>query len=160
MISQHRLKELFVYSPDTGNFTRRVPRGNRPAGEVIGYMNNGYIMTFIDGRMYQAHRLAWLYVYGEWPKHEIDHADGDRANNRIENLRDVPGFVNRQNRRSPQKNSTTGYLGVTTDKRTGNFIAYINHMGKSKYLGKFRLAEEAHRAYVDAKRRLHAGNTL
>lgn len=105
-----------------------------------------------------AHRLAWLYIYGKWPQNELDHLDGNRANNKIANLRDAGDVLNSQNRRSPNKNNGVGLLGVS---RHGlRFKAMIGVNWKIKYLGIFDTKEEAHAVYVKAKRKLHAGCTI
>ena len=88
MITQEELKELLDYNPETGLFTWNV-YNNIKNKTTAGTFNDGYIQIKIKQKIYQAHRLAWLYVYGEWPKGQIDHINGIRDDNRIENLRDV-----------------------------------------------------------------------
>lgn len=107
-----------------------------------------------------AHRLAWLYVHGRWPDGLIDHKNGDRADNRFDNLRDVAHRVNMQNLRKAFVSSKTGLLGASPLK-DGRFGAFIKRDGKSKNLGTFDTPELAHAAYVAAKRVIHhEGNTL
>lgn len=106
-----------------------------------------------------AHRLAWLYVYGEWPNGDIDHIDGDRLNNRIANLRDVSRRVNLENQRRPKACNKSGFLGVKTF-RDQRFQARIQVRGVQLHLGTFDTPHEAHAAYVAAKRNLHQGCTL
>src|SRR5690606_34614864 len=99
MLTQQRLKELLYYDPETGIFTRLVGRsGPRArAGDVAGSDNGkGYIRIYVDGRPYKAHRLAWFYMHGEWPE-EIDHRNGERADNRLSNLRPVTRQQNNLN---------------------------------------------------------------
>ncbi|WP_230878255.1 HNH endonuclease signature motif containing protein [Burkholderia sp. 9779_493] len=115
----------------------------------------------IDGIRMYAHRLAWFYVYGEWPSGDIDHIDGVRTNNAINNLRDVPRGVNMQNqRRARSNNRTSGLLGVTWHARRYRWCAQIQVDGKRKGIGYFDDAETAHQAYLDAKRKLHAGCSI
>jgi hypothetical protein len=159
-LTAQRLRELLHYDEETGIFTNRVNRWSRGvAGRQVGNtMPQGYRRIGIDGRIYQAHRLAWLYVYGEWPKHCIDHINGNKADNRIENLRDVTVETNTQNLRRARADSGTGYMGVFHFK--GKYISYIRCAGKRIYLGLFNDPEEGSRVYLEAKRKLHSGNTL
>lgn len=87
MLTVERLRELLDYDPETGVFRWKEPRRKCRVGEVAGSLRkDGYVKIQVDGRFYQAHRLAWLCVYGVWPS-AIDHIDGNRANNAIANLR-------------------------------------------------------------------------
>ena len=99
-----------------------------------------------------------MYVNGSWPIGEIDHVNGDRGDNRIANLRDVDHKTNSQNERRARAINTSGFLGVS--KQGNKWQASIRHGGKQLYLGLFAAKEEAHSAYLAAKRLLHAGNTL
>lgn len=161
-ITQARLKELFSYDPETGAFTRlkRVATSTR-IGEVAGCVNlaNRYVYITISKRSYLAHRLAWLYMTGDWPAQQIDHLDGERANNRWSNLRQVTNKVNGQNqRRARVDNKSCGLLGVRRNHH--RWQAGIQVDGKRINLGMFATPEEAHAAYVNAKRVLHEGCTL
>lgn len=98
-----RLHELFNYDESTGNLTRKTKgRGrNCQIGDVAGGVNGqGYIYVRVDKQKLRAHRLIWLMCTGSWPKHEIDHINRDRSDNRICNLRDVPSFMNQNNRKN------------------------------------------------------------
>ena len=99
-----RLHDVLHYDPLTGVFRWRVARGSRAAGDVAGGISGaGYRQIGIDGRYYQASRLAWLYTTGEWPDGEIDHKNGVHDDNRWDNLRDVTHTENNQNqRRAPR----------------------------------------------------------
>lgn len=105
----------------------------------------------------RAPRLAWLLMTGEHPRGEIDHINGVRDDDRWCNLRDVDVAINRQNRRIPS--GSIGVLGVSRPhgQMAGKFRAVIGVDGRQRYLGHFPTAEEAHAAYMDAKRRLHDG---
>jgi hypothetical protein len=156
------LRRVLHYNPDTGVFTWACQLSYRgKIGDVAGAIDgNGYRMIGVRGRQLHAHRLAWLYIHGKWPEADIDHIDGVRSANRIANLRAVPRSVNAQNLKGPMRNSTTGFLGVTTDSRDGMFVVKIGLDGKHHYLGRYETAPEAHAAYLRAKRRLHEGCTL
>jgi hypothetical protein len=106
-----------------------------------------------------AHRLAWCIAYGEWPSLEIDHINGDAGDNRLCNLRNVDRATNAQNKRRAQCTNKSGIQGVETHA-VGRLSASVWVGGKRVYLGRFDTAEEAHAAYVAAKRRLHQGCTL
>lgn len=156
-----RLKELLHYDEETGHF---VWLKNHTRYKVVGKVAegtvNGYRSICIDGRRYYAHRLAWFYMTEEWPSDSIDHIDGDKLNNTWVNLRDVAHSVNMENQRSARSdNKTTGVLGAYMHKN-GRFYSAISVAGKTKRLGYFDTVDEAHSAYVDAKRKYHKGCTL
>jgi hypothetical protein len=157
-LTARRLRELVEYSPDTGVFTRRVTLcGRALAGSVAGGLHQqGYITFAVDGVSYQAHRLAFLYMTGEWPQGLMDHIDGVRHNNRWANLRDVSPAWNAQNRRKPQRQNKSGLLGVAS-LPNGRFVARVVSGKKRHFIGEFASAELAHHAYMAAKRQLHAG---
>lgn len=145
-----RLRELLHYDPDTGIFTRKIWRGGTSrVGSIAGanHGETGYLQMSIDGRLHFAHRLAWLYVHGEHPKHNIDHINGDRKDNRISNLRDVPQSINLLNRHRSW--ASTGVVGV--HKHRDGFTAKIQKDGKAIYLGRFMSIAEAKSAYDLAK---------
>lgn len=156
MLTQERLKELLDYDPETGVFTWKVYRGGRiKKGENAGWFNDEkYKHIKIDGKQYKAHRLAWLYVYGQLPVKDIDHINRDRADNRIRNLREVSNQQNSWNQRVG-KNNTSGYTGVTWYKRINKWGAYIKVNYKRIHLGFYSTPEEANAAYVRAKAEHH-----
>ena len=157
--THERLKELLHYDPATGVLTWRVRSRNTRVGDIAGrLLNGGYRSIGIDRRAYQAHRLAWLWMTGEWPKGDIDHIDGDPLNNRFENLRDVSHGINQQNQNRAHSNNKTGFLGVSPRGR--KFRAVINVDGKHMHIGLFNTPELAYAAYLAAKRIHHEGNTL
>lgn len=159
MLTQSRLKELLHYDPETGVFTWRVNKGGpAKAGGLAGSRNRGgYRIIGIDYRLYQAHRLAWLYIHGEWPKHEIDHINGVRDDNRIDNLRGATHAENHQNRKKSTRN-TSGFLGVSWYPATKKWRSRIRTNRKLKSLGLFDTPESAHAAYLSAKAALHTFN--
>jgi hypothetical protein len=147
MITQTSLQALLDYKPESGVFIRKVRTSNRiKVGERAGSFDKaGYLCIRVHGKTYKAHRLAWLYVHGGMPFGEVDHINGDKADNRIENLRDVTKSVNQQNRRSVK-----GY------SRDGNrWKAQIRFGGKWKHLGCYETEQEAHEAYLAAKAEVH-----
>lgn len=162
LISADRLREVLVYEPATGVFNNKVTRSARArAGAVSGSPDaDGYLLVCIDWRTYKLHQLAFLYMAGEWPAGLVDHIDTCRSNNAWANLRDVSHSINSQNRRDSYSNSGTGLLGASYDKGRKRFLAQISIHGKKTNLGRFKTAELAHQAYVEAKRKHHKGNTL
>jgi hypothetical protein len=146
-LTAQRVRELLHYNPETGEFTWLVSRGNQfsKPGMKAGFKDTyGHLGIEIDGKRYLSHRLAWLYVFGKWPDHQIDHINRMRDDNRLENLRDVSGIVNANNKGN-YRNNTTGFKGVTI--KNGRFVAQITMAGKCKYLGSFGSAEKASAAY-------------
>lgn len=150
-----RLNELLAYDPATGLLTWKLTRNGRiKAGANAGSMDKrGYIVVRIDFVQYGAHRVGWALHFGAWPAADIDHINGNRADNRIENLRDVSRSVNAQNQRRAHRDNKTGYLGV--DLRNGLYNARIKLRGRTTLLGSFPTAEDASAAYQAAKLRLH-----
>lgn len=150
-LTHARLIELLNYNPDTGVFTWKVRKANRlPAGSQAGWVENGRMRIKLDDHSYLAHRLAWFYIRKKWPTADIDHINRNALDNRIENLRDVSRAVNVRNVDRPRRNSRSGYLGVVAHKQKFQSAICVN--GKRKYLGLFDTAEEAHNAYMQAKR--------
>lgn len=94
MITQEQLKELYNYEESTGELVVKVKRAGRPSSRAPN--SNGYHVMMINRKKYYAHRLIWLYVYGEWPTEGmvVDHIDMDRMNNRIDNLRLLSRYEN------------------------------------------------------------------
>lgn len=153
-VTPERLREALDYDSETGLFTWRIHCGPAKPGKPANPLDvtTGYIRISLDGRNYQAHRLAWLHHYGVWPSHEIDHINGDRADNRIANLRDVPRPTNMANKRAGRGRSQ--YIGVNWHEAMGRFEACITRDGRRHRLGFFEIEEEAAIAYLQAKIRL------
>lgn len=124
----------------------------RRNGRLVGWLHpTGYRYYSVakDGRKlsYKEHRIIWALVKGSWPTGQIDHINGDKSDNRIENLRDVTGGQNQRAIRHPNRNNTTGYRGVCFLPREGRFVAQIKIAGKSVRLGRFQTAIGASQAY-------------
>lgn len=157
MITQNHLKEALEYNPDTGIFIWKInPSMGTKSGSIAGSVNDeGYIKIAYKRKIYSAHRLAWLYMYGSMPEDKIDHRNGIKSDNRIINLRSATHMQNLCNQRKPMSNNTTGYLGVSYSKKNRKFVAQIRINGRLKYLGSFSKAIEAHEAYLKVKRQVH-----
>lgn len=165
MLTQQDLVGLFSYDPLTGIFVRKVRTANRTkTGEAAGFLNSkGYVVMKVKNKAYKAHRLAWLYIYGNWPSDQIDHINGVKSDNRISNLRDVSNSENQQNTLKAYKNCKAGIRGVHFDERKGRVKRYDAHITVEKkkvFLGSYMTANEAHSAYLDAKRKYHIGGVL
>lgn len=103
---------------------------------------NGYRHGAIFGRTVTAHSVAWAIHCGSWPEHGIDHINGERQDNRIKNLRDVPDSENAKNQKRNKRN-TSGVTGVSYFARTRKWVAMIKGGGKVRNLGYFHTLEEA-----------------
>lgn len=153
MLTQERLKELLHYCPDRGVFTWRMQLGRAKPGDVAGYdKSDGRFAIHrnirIDKKNHKAHRLAFLYMNGEFPEEEVDHIDGNPLNNTWNNLRAVSGSENKKNRRI-QRNNKSGHCGVSL--QNGKFISKIKVGSKHIYLGCFTSLDDAIKARKDAE---------
>jgi hypothetical protein len=162
-----QVRDVYDYDPETGVFTWKADRVTSSgkvvhlAGDVAGSIQfKGYWVVTIGGKQYLAHRVAWLYVTGQWPAQNIDHKNGWKMDNSWANLRDVSPLVNSQNRQGAQKNSATGLLGASWNRLKCKFTARLKVNGRYLSLGYHDTAEAAHAAYVAAKRQHHAGCTI
>lgn len=159
-VSAANVHAIFEYR--AGRLVWRSSKGgrHRAAGNEAGSLSEqGYVVVQTGRRSIAAHRIVWLMHHGDWPKGEIDHINGIRHDNRIENLRDVIRQTNAENRRKACTHSKSKALGVET-LPSGKFRARIRSNGVLHELGVFDEMSAAHAAYVTAKRRLHPGNTL
>lgn len=148
MITQDELKELLDYNPETGIFVWKVRMAKSvKAGMIAGVLNTQkYRCITIAGTQYKAHRLAWVYIHGEFPK-MLDHVDGNRDNNAIINLRLTTVRQNGQNRKEHRVGKT---LGCYFHKPTGKWRAQLEFKGRNYHLGLYETAEEAFEAYSAA----------
>ena len=160
MLTQARAKELLDYDPETGNLIWRWNIGtHKTAGKVAGCLRaNGYKEISVNRKRYNAHRIVWLWHYGVFPANGLDHINGDKSDNRIENLREATKIQNAQNRRTARSDNKSGYLGVGVSR--DKWTAQIYLSGKRLHIGCFDTPEAAHEAYLTKKRELHEFNTL
>lgn len=152
MLTADRLREVLDYDPDTGFFTWRVSNGRRAIkGHEAGFIHaKGYRRIKIDGRLYEAHRLAFLYVTGEWPEHGVDHRDMDPSNNAWGNLRPATPSQNAANSIRAGRDLPKGVTHVR-----GGYQAKISARGEAIYLGTYATPSAAHGVYAAAARDLH-----
>jgi len=147
-VTAERLREVLNYNPETGVFTWRVkPSQNVRVGDVTGCPRKGYgyLEIVLGYHLYPAHRLAWLYMTGEWPKADIDHINHDPGDNRWSNLRDATQSQNNMNERMRVDNTSTfkGVRLTTLKSGTCKWQARISVNGERKHLGYFDSAERA-----------------
>ena len=148
-LTQERLKQVVSYCPESGEFTWMGARPSTPLGEIAGHTSKktGYRLIGIDGDLYLAHRLAWLYMHGEFPPASIDHADRDRANNAFANLRAATQSQNAFN--SPARSTNrSGFKGVSWCARTSKWRATATINGKQRSLGRHKELKSAVDAYI------------
>ena len=145
MITQDILKHHVTYDPDTGKFySNGIRFSSRKKGEEVGtiHKTKGYMYLVIKNKTYRAQRLAFLYMTGNWPVHQIDHINQDKTDNRWCNLRDVTPAINCQNRKLFSTN-TSGYKGVVWQKHCNKWQVLCRANGKQHYLGLYENKEEA-----------------
>lgn len=162
-LDQATLKALVHYDPDTGVMTRRVATARAVrVGDTMGSVQrnpsgNLYLRCSLGGKYYLVHRLAVLYMTGEWPRSEVDHHDGDGLNNRWPNLREADRAQNQWNAASRNRSLPKGVsLAMQRDPHAPRrYRARIGFRGKTIALGVYETVEAAHNAYVEASVRLH-----
>jgi hypothetical protein len=146
MIIQELLKEYLHYDPETGIFTWIKDRPSYNCiGKIAGSLKNNYRIIKFCGKDYLEHRLAWFYVYGEWPKNQVDHINGIKSDNRISNLRDV---TNRQNALNKKRHRGGRLPGTAFKSGYKKYSSEVLVEGKRKLLGYFDTEQEAHEAYM------------
>jgi len=153
-LTVERLRERLRYDPETGIFIWKYAsgQGRRAEGTKAGHTSkeSGYVLLWVDDRLYRAHRLAWLYVTGEWPPKLLDHRDRNRSNNRWANLRLANDKQNSENA-SLRSDNTSGSRGIRFDRN--RWVARIYHEGREIYLGRFERRTDAEMARVCAERK-------
>ena len=152
------LRQVLDYSQDTGIFRWKIlnkyyHNGSRKVGDIAGgFDGKGYTWIRIDGKIYPAHRLAWFYVYGAWPKDQIDHINLNKSDNRIGNLREADS---RQNRANSKPRSSSGLKGAHFSKHHRLWRSGIIYKDKRVDLGFYKTAREAHLAYMAVAKKLY-----
>jgi hypothetical protein len=152
-MNQLELKKWLWYDQETGVFLWKIsPVAKIKPWQCAGKITRtGYVRIGLQKKTYAAHRLAWLYVYGFYPENYIDHIDGNPKNNQIKNLRTATNKQNQENQKQNAKN-TTGYRGVTFNKKANKYQVQIGHNGKLIYCGLFDTVDEA-ADFAKAKRK-------
>lgn len=157
MITHEELTKILKYDPETGNLHWNHPRPKIRVGDKAGYLHHkGYTNLEINGKHYAAHRLVWFHVTGSMPSKAIDHINGNRSDNRFENLREASNGQNRANSITTNKHGLKGVRLLPWMKESGKcWQASIKHNNKVIYLGCYYTKEDAHSAYCDAAVKLH-----
>jgi uncharacterized protein YeaC (DUF1315 family) len=159
-----QIKEKLNYNPETGDLVWKQLRNSKRIGQKANCLDlSGYVQINISGYVYKGHRIAWAIYYGKWPDGIIDHINGQRNDNRIQNLRECDHQTNCQNMRNGSCKNVTGYIGVHVSERSSKekkYRAKIHLNGKQIHLGGYPTPELAHQAYVEEKRKLHAGCSI
>lgn len=154
-LTQEYLKSILRYDSETGLFTwaKKIPH-SKSVAQAGGLCSQKYWRIKINKRSYKAHRLAWLYAFGEFPQGQIDHINGNRSDNRLCNLRLASNAENQMNRAKAAVTNNSGFLGVNFNKEVGKFAARIQSNGKRIHLGYFDSPEDASSAYIVMKTEL------
>lgn len=167
-LSKDDLFALMDFHPETGQFywRERGPEylaqtirpktwNKRRAGKAVHQTKNtmGYFQIKVLDKIYLAHRLVWLFTYGDWPQFNIDHIDGERTNNAVANLRDVPQSENMLNVRL-RKDNASGVTGVAWNTRYQRWDAVIRKNGVRRFIGSFKDKDLAIQARLKAQREL------
>ena len=155
MLTQEELKKFLDYDMETGIFTWKIKRKRVNAGDIAGTCKlNGYLQIMINYKFYLCHRLAWLYIYGEFPNGILDHIDGNRANNKIFNLRQATSRQNNINAKLSKRN-TSGVKGVYWHTQNKKWYAQININGKNKHIGFFNDIDSAKKSVMETREKYH-----
>jgi hypothetical protein len=161
LITPEYLRSMLAYDEETGIFTWRSHASRRPqwngryGGTRAGWLDpHGYVIITINYENYRAHHLAWLYVFGVWPKEEIDHINMGKGDNWIKNLREATSGENNVNQ-GLRSDNKSGVKGVFWDRERMKWMAYIALRRRRTYLGRFDSKEEAINAREMAARHLH-----
>jgi len=138
-LTVERLRERVNYDANTGIMTLKtkpIKGGRTPIGGAMGSVHpKGYLYLNLDGRRYLVHRLVWMYVYGEWPD-SVDHINHVRSDNRLANLRNIPGHENQKNMKLGAKNAS-GVPGISWSATRNKWEVYITSKRNRVSLGRF-----------------------
>jgi len=162
-LTQQRLKEVLDYDPETGVFIWKASTSGREVvGSVAGAPNwAGYWRIGMDSHRYKAHRLAFLWMEGHFPDADVDHINGNRSDNRWQNLRPASRTINMQNTKR-YLNNKSDFTGIAFEAKTKKWRAEIKANGKQRYLGVYdkfwqalatrKIAERKHGFHVNHAR--------
>lgn len=157
-LTQDNLKSRLHYNAETGIFTWIATtsyKRKHVLGKPAGYRHSsGYILINIDKKLYKAHRLAWLYVYGHFPELSIDHIDRDGCNNALSNLRLATHSQNMMNTKA-RSDSTSGHKNIWLDKRRNRWLVVITAAKKKRQFGPYKTIDEAIKNRDAKLRQLH-----
>ncbi len=154
MLTREKALSIYDYCPISGVVTSKINRRQAKIGTVLGSPHGtGYLTVWYVNKNYFIHRVIWLMVYGEWPE-QVDHIDGDRSNNRIQNLRKVTPYENSKNRNLSKANKS-GFNGVR-QLPNGSWKAYTVYNYRQIHLGCFNKYEDA----VNARKEYDARHDL
>lgn len=156
------VRALFTYDKDEGILRWRNASGRHgryPAGSRAGSPNaDGYLQVRVNGQSYRTARLIWLYVTGEWPKHQVDHEDRNPANDKWENLREATQSQNKANSgKYKAEKASCSLKGVQAvqKRKSIRYRAIATKDGVRRHLGYFDTPEQAHAAHLKASEELH-----
>jgi hypothetical protein len=146
---------LFLHDEASGKLFYRAARKQSPAGSEAGSLHRtGYRSVSVDRCQYLVHRIIWFMVKGSWPLNQIDHINGNKADNRIENLREATNAQNTLNVPARQA-SSSGVKNVYYQARNKKWRVRMKVEGKSKSFGLYRTKTEAEKAAVSARNQFH-----
>jgi hypothetical protein len=148
-------RRIYAYDPDAKGLIWRGHKNPKrpwpPIGAVVGGDDgHGYRMCLVLGHKFKVHQVVWIMHYGEFPAKAIDHINGDRRDNRLENLRLADDQQNSQNMKTAKRSME----GVKKDKHSPKYRAVVQHCGRKIHLGSFDTPEAANAAYIEGKRRI------
>lgn len=154
-ISQEKLKCLLQYDPVTGVFTWRESKGTAKKGALAGTVSGqGYVNIKLDGHLYKAHRLAWLWEYGAMPDGPLDHINGKRSDNKLSNLR-LATLSENQHNQGMRADNKSGIKGVSWDSKNKYWRAQIKTNGRLIHIGSFSDLNEARMEMEKVREKLH-----
>jgi hypothetical protein len=155
ILTQDTLKDMFDYREDGNLIRKHATMGNgNYAGKTVGWADNkGYVSTKIHGASYRVHRLIWMWHYGELPE-QLDHINGCKSDNRIENLRLASNSENMMNRKT-FKNNSSGCKGVSWHQKNQKWFVYVDVNKRRKNIGYFDDLELAELVATEAREKYH-----